>query len=353
MKIAIVARPFKRLPTDEHTAWAPGIIMAAASQGLVKAGHDVRVYAAKGSQVSGELIDFDMPPFTEVRHDLPDTQVEIRRVFYTNLFLKKVINHLRKNAVEVIHLNDYRDYPIFEAANLDIPIVCTLHGDYVFNFEGSPQVIKDQLVKMNIISATQPKELKNLPEPFAVVPNMFNTEEFPLIKNPQDKIVYVGRVTEGKGADLVINLAEKICRRITIYGAQFNSDDFKKDFLKRVSSKYIDYQGALPHERIKKAYDGKVMVFPMRVPEGFPTAVIEAMSCGTPVVTFDVGGMSQVVKNGVSGFVVPAGDLDAMSEKIEKAEKLDRELVRQYVASNFSQEVAAEKLIAAFKKAII
>ena len=51
--------------------------------------------------------------------------------------------------------------------------------------------------------------------------------------------------------------------------------------------------------------------------EGISNAVLEAMSCGLPVVTTDCGGMREAVTDGVEGFVVPIRDPSAMAEKIK------------------------------------
>jgi glycosyltransferase involved in cell wall biosynthesis len=50
--------------------------------------------------------------------------------------------------------------------------------------------------------------------------------------------------------------------------------------------------------------------------DNLPNTVMESMSCGTPVVGFEVGGVPDMVRNGVSGFVVPKGDTGALRQAI-------------------------------------
>ena len=69
--------------------------------------------------------------------------------------------------------------------------------------------------------------------------------------------------------------------------------------------------------------------------------VMEALSCGTPAIVTDVGGCSEVVRDGETGFVVPVGDVEALRERIkcllededlrERMGKLGREdMVKRY-----------------------
>jgi glycosyltransferase involved in cell wall biosynthesis len=59
--------------------------------------------------------------------------------------------------------------------------------------------------------------------------------------------------------------------------------------------------------------------------EGTPVSVIEAQAAGVPVVSTDVGGVRDVVRDGISGFVVPPGDLAALAHRLESLGD-DREL---------------------------
>ncbi|MCB1958568.1 MAG: glycosyltransferase family 4 protein, partial [Rhodocyclaceae bacterium] len=52
--------------------------------------------------------------------------------------------------------------------------------------------------------------------------------------------------------------------------------------------------------------------------EGMPVSLMEAAACGVPVVATDVGGISELVEQGKTGFVVPPGDVNAMADALER-----------------------------------
>jgi L-malate glycosyltransferase len=58
-----------------------------------------------------------------------------------------------------------------------------------------------------------------------------------------------------------------------------------------------------------------IFVLPSRS-EAFPNAVLEAMACGMPIVASDVGGIPELVENGHTGFLVPAGDPQALADRV-------------------------------------
>jgi glycosyltransferase involved in cell wall biosynthesis len=57
-------------------------------------------------------------------------------------------------------------------------------------------------------------------------------------------------------------------------------------------------------------------VFPTRA-DNAPLVIVEALACGTPVVSFDVGGVGEAVRAGETGVVVPPGDVAALTEVLE------------------------------------
>jgi glycosyltransferase involved in cell wall biosynthesis len=80
----------------------------------------------------------------------------------------------------------------------------------------------------------------------------------------------------------------------------------------------VTFLGALPRERILelfRAADGTILSSSW---ENFPHTVVEALAVGTPVLAMEAGGVSEVVRDGVNGLLVAAGDTEALGEAVRR-----------------------------------
>jgi glycosyltransferase involved in cell wall biosynthesis len=111
----------------------------------------------------------------------------------------------------------------------------------------------------------------------------------------------------------------------------------------------VEFVGEINEEQ-KAAFlgDAAALLFPIDWPEPFGLVMIEAMSCGTPVLAFRSGSTPEVIENGVSGFVVAS-----MGEAVAAAEKLallDRGLVRRAFERRFTVECMTRHYLAIYQQ---
>ena len=81
-------------------------------------------------------------------------------------------------------------------------------------------------------------------------------------------------------------------------------------------------------------------LFPIDWPEPFGLTMVEAMACGTPVVAMDCGSVSEVVEDGVSGFIFRS--FPELIDSVARARLLDRTACRAYVEARFSASAMAD-----------
>jgi len=142
-------------------------------------------------------------------------------------------------------------------------------------------------------------------------------------QSPQSRMVTtVGNMRRVKGHDIFVRAAGVLASRFpdvhfTIAGGVLEPE-YYSELQQMVNelglNERFHFVGAVANLR-KHLADATIFVLPSRS-EGFSNAIIEAMATGLPVVATDVGGNAEAVEDGVSGIVVPAEDISALTEAI-------------------------------------
>ena len=78
--------------------------------------------------------------------------------------------------------------------------------------------------------------------------------------------------------------------------------------------------------------------------EAFGNVAIEAMACGVPVIAYRRGGPTEIITDGVTGFLVPPDDIGALVAAVAHVESLDRIRCRQRVDEEFSTQAMAARV---------
>ena len=90
--------------------------------------------------------------------------------------------------------------------------------------------------------------------------------------------------------------------------------------------------------------------------DNLPNVMLEAMACGTPVLSFNVGGMAEIIRDGFNGLKAyktePEALLNIMNEFIKTKEEYSSEAIRNFALENFSNNIIAEKYIEVYQSAL-
>ncbi len=183
---------------------------------------------------------------------------------------------------------------------------------------------------------------------------------------PSGGVLFVGRLVPHKGINYLIEAIDR-ATPLSIIGRRWWKDDPRFQALLRrlAEGKQVRFNDHCDDAGLVDAYRRSlcvvlpsvyVTVFGERyqVPELLGQTLLEGMACGRPAICSAVGGMPEVVVDGVTGFVVPPNDPVALRERIEwlqrhpaEADAMGRE-ARRHVENGFSWSGVVDRCLAAY-----
>lgn len=167
-------------------------------------------------------------------------------------------------------------------------------------------------------------------------------------------VLFLSRVSPLKGGPYIIPIAEKLKESVDRFVLCVVGPIYMEGWLEEVKARRVEAQvkwvGSLPHSQAIKCYLACDLFINPSNSEGFPRVILEAMSLGAPFVSFDVGGIADIIPPEYKPFLTPVGDVAGMARNAglllsdpELRRKLSAAGRRQ--AGHFSTERAAQRFL--------
>lgn len=221
--------------------------------------------------------------------------------------------------------------------------------------EAAPRIIVDTAYVEDKLKAYG---LRSVPE-MHVIPQGIDDVFYTIKCNPKSNVILcVGAIAPRKGHLYTVEMFERlrakgIDAKMRIIGSLADRGYYEQLQQKIAESAYkedIKLEANLPREELLKAYaDAKLFVLHSRE-ESQGIVFAEAMATGLPVVATKIGGIPYVVADGKSGMLCRYGDVDAMTEMMEKLMK-DDAMWQEYsaaakeIAKGYSWKDIAERIV--------
>jgi len=201
-----------------------------------------------------------------------------------------------------------------------------------YNTPSAPFNIYESYAVMNYIYGQEKWE----PRWFdAVIPNYFDVADFEFSDKPGDYFVYLGRIIESKGVGIAVDIAKACGKKLKVAG----QGDFEAVVGYKVPP-HVEIVGYVePDERNKLLKDALALLAPTHYNEPFGGVSVEALMCGTPVISSDWGGFSDTNLHGVTGY--RCRTMDQFLWAAKNIHKIDRRACRAWAVANFSLEKVA------------
>lgn len=295
---------------------------------LVRQGHDVTLYASGDSRTRGRL----RPCCGEALRLAGSADPLAHHL----VMLERVARELADYDIVHFHV-DYLHFPFSRRHR--IPHLTTLHGRLdIPDLEPLYREYPDMPVVS--ISDSQRKPLPWLNWQGTVYHGM-PVDRFQPVARPEGYLAFLGRVSPEKGLDQAIRIAVAAGRELRI-AAKIGREErpyFEDVIEPLLGAPGVRFIGEIGDEE-KNDFLGRAaaLLFPIDWDEPFGMVMMEAMACGTPVIAYGRGSVPEVIRDGVSGFVLPPGDLDAAVAAVAALGSFDRARCRRDFEERFSVE---------------
>lgn len=317
---------------------------------LVRAGHDVTLFACGTSRTSAELVSvYPRPLF---RDGIPWTNI-----MYPLLNITEAFDRADEFDIIHVHLNKSSDYIALPLAKpIRDKVVFTFHFPYPTSQNRMDRhAVLQKYKDMNFtsISNSQRSGGENL-NWIGTVYNGIDVSTYTYNPNPEDYVVWIGKFNPDKGVHEAIQAAKKAGVKLVLGGKidqleQEDAEYFKTQVEPYIDDTHVEYVGELDDAQ-KNTYFGGAKAFlnPIRWNEPFGLTMVESMACGTPVIAFNQGSASELIGDGNTGYLVH--DVDEMAEKILEVSSIDRATCRARVEAKFSSQTMAKGYVGIYEK---
>jgi glycosyltransferase involved in cell wall biosynthesis len=325
LRIAQVAPPLERVPPRAYGGTER--VLHELTLELLRRGHEVTVFASGDSEVPCRLI----PTVPEALRPA-GSRDDVSAWFAATV--NDVLAH--QDEFDVIHSHlEWWSLPLARAAS--VPVASTFHGrlDQPYSqrlFAGA----REGVVAVSRHQASAHPEV-----PWTVVHNGLALDAMPFATERSDAFCFVGRFDPEKGIVEAMEVARLAGRPIRIaakighlgYQRAYYEDVFKPALRKAGSA--AEYLGELaPADRDRLFAESYATLMPGAWPEPFGLVAIESLACGTPVVARRVGGLPEIIREGLDG--VFGDDVREMAFLSDRLETVDRAGIRERVIERFS-----------------
>jgi len=349
LRILYIAYPL--LPVSEESCGGAEQVLWTLEEAMASRGHETVVAACEGSRVSGEVF------VTGAAATKPDT-FEERNAEHVQRILALLAATQRSTArFDLIH--DHSGTFWRHAEKVDVPVLATLHLPRSFYpapaFESLPPNLHFVCVsdfqhqsfsnRIGDIDDGCPRFAARFcpltwAEKVFVIRNGIRVHNFPAPdgRPREDYLLWLGRICEEKGAHVAIDVARQAGKKLIIAGDVYPFSYHQQYFAREIDphlGKQIRFVRKPSFaEKVELLRRASALLLPSLVDETSSLVAMEAMACGTPVIAFRRGAIPEVVRDGITGFIV--NTTEEMASALTRIAEIDPASCRRYVEEKFS-----------------
>ena len=334
MRIAVLASIAHRLPPRSYGPWEQ--VAATLTDGLVRRGHEVTLFATADSTTSARL------------HAVAPAGYEEDRTVDAKVWESLHIAAAFERADEFDLISNQFDFlPLTYSRLVGTPVVTTIHG---FSSEQIVPVFAaydDIAHYVSISDADRHPALTYA----ATIHHGIDLDGFTQGRGDEGYLVFFGRMHPDKGAATAIEVARRAGLPLVMAGIVQDEAYFRAEVEPHVDGEAVTFLGPVgPVERDRLLGGALGLLHLIAFPEPFGLSVVEALATGTPVIARPLGSMPEIVRHGVTGFLVH--DVDEAVRAVRDLPGIDRRTCRREAETRFGADRMVDDYEALFRRII-
>lgn len=347
LRIALVAP--NRFPIREPYAGGLESFCASLVEALRKRGHQVDMFAARGS--TGNDPSFELPPvdWGDQLHCATDTGYPEGAREEEDTAYRELARHLASRGYDVVHNNSLNP-GLFPTHDNDpaLPLVTTFHTPMLPVVQHAIIQAGHRAGRFTAVSSITAREWTTATG-VSVIPNGVDTDLW--TPGPGGAhALWFGRMVPEKAPHLAMDACARAGLPLVLAGRNGDRRYFDAMIAPRLERGQAKFVGELSHESLRTLVGtSAVCVVTPEWDEPFGLVAFEAMSTGTPVAAFQRGGLGELLATSPAVLAVP-GDVNDLARAILDARSRDRHRVAQWVRQHHSLEHTARTYEEIFQK---
>jgi glycosyltransferase involved in cell wall biosynthesis len=338
VRIGIIAPPW--IPVPPPAYGGTEAVLDTLARGLQDAGHEVLLFASGDSTCAVPMASL----FPEALGlGVSGSTSELRHVI-------AAYEAMADFGADVVHDHSLAG-PFYAQTLPGVAVVTTAHGPFTTDLGDIYRTLGDR-VPVIAISDDHASTPGDVPIA-AVIHHGVRVDEYPIGAGRGGYAVFLGRMHPDKGVDTACRVAHAAGMPLRIAAKMREPAELEwfVNTVKPLLNGDIEYVGELaPADKLALLADATCLINPLSWSEPFGMVMIEALACGTPVVVTPRGAATEIVDDGVTGFVreTTAG----LTVGVRNVSSLDRGACRDAVARRFSSERLVADHVACYERTI-
>jgi len=341
MRIAQVAPLYESVPPKLYGGTER--VVSYLTEELVWLGHEVTLFASGDSETRAKLVaacPHALWRDGNCRETLPHHVRLMELVFQDT------------SRFDVIHFHcDYLHFPLLRRHSC--PSVTTLHGQL---HAPDLQPLFEEYAEVPLVSISNDQRR---PLPWAnwqaTVYHGLPRGLHPFRERPGEYLVFLGRISPEKRLDRAIAIARQAGKRLKVAAKIYpeERDYFKQTIepLLHKSRSWVEFIGEVGgQEKDDLLGNALALLFPIDWPEPFGLVMIEALSCGTPVIARRNGSVPEVIEDGKTGFVVDS--VEEAVRAVGRVASLSRHICRRVFEERFDAARIAQDYVEVYRRLV-